>query len=148
MGPPVTRSTLSAAPGSRSRRAVVVHGEDRVRRGGARLERCGTGIRSGSQGRPRRRAGQWGMPGTLSATLQRIQRAIDFVEAHLFEDLPLDVIAEQGGCSPWHFHRLFGALTGETPASYVWKRRLSEICRRLVETRHTLVDVALDCGFD
>ena len=84
----------------------------------------------------------------MGDTLERIRRAIDFVEAHLFEDLPLAVIAEHGGCSPWHFHRLFAALTGETPATYIWKRRLSEICRRLVETRQPLVDVALDCGFE
>jgi AraC family transcriptional regulator len=88
------------------------------------------------------------MTRAVSDTLQRVQRAIDFVEAHLFEELPLTTIAEHGGCSAWHFHRLFVSLTGETPASYVWKRRLSEICRRLVETRQPLVDVALDCGFE
>lgn len=54
----------------------------------------------------------------VSGTLERIQRAIDFVEAHLFEDLPLTAVAERRGCSPWHFHRLFVALTGETPAGY------------------------------
>jgi len=84
----------------------------------------------------------------VSDTLERIQRAIDFVEARLFEELPLAAIAGHGGCSPWHFHRLFVSLTGETPATYVWKRRLSEICRRLVETRQPLVDIALDCGFE
>src|SRR5262245_33828055 len=88
------------------------------------------------------------MTRAVSDTLQRVQRAIDFVEAHLFEDLPLTTVADHGGCSPWHFHRLFVSLTGETPATYVWKRRLSEICRRLVETRQPLVDVALDCGFE
>lgn len=84
----------------------------------------------------------------MSDTLERIQRAIDFIEANLFAELPLTAIAERGACSPWHFHRLFVALTGETPASYVWKRRLSEICRRLVETRQPLVEIALDCGFE
>ncbi|HXJ35705.1 MAG TPA: AraC family transcriptional regulator [Candidatus Eisenbacteria bacterium] len=84
----------------------------------------------------------------MSDTLERIQRAIDFVEAHLFEDLPLTAIAARADASPWHFHRTFSAVTGETPATYVWKRRLSEICRRLVETREPLVEVALDCGFE
>jgi AraC family transcriptional regulator len=84
----------------------------------------------------------------VSDTLERIQRAIDFVEAHLFEELPLAAIATRADCSPWHFHRSFSAVTGETPATYVWKRRLSEICRRLVETRQPLVEVALDCGFE
>ena len=84
----------------------------------------------------------------MTDTLERIQRVVDFMEAHLFEDLPLAAIADQGACSPWHFHRMFQSLTGETPAGYVWKRRLSEICRRLIETRQRLVDVALDCGFE
>ena len=84
----------------------------------------------------------------MTDTLERIQRAIDHVEAHLTEELPLSAIAEHSGCSPWHFHRLFVSLTGETPATYIWKRRLSEICRRLVETRQPLVDIALDCGFE
>jgi AraC family transcriptional regulator len=84
----------------------------------------------------------------VNDTLERIQRALDFVEAHLFEDVPLGAIAQRGACSPWHFHRLFLALTGETPAAYVWKRRLSEICRRLVETEQPIVDLALDCGFE
>jgi AraC family transcriptional regulator len=88
------------------------------------------------------------MNGPVSVTLKRVQRAIDFVEGNLFEELPLGAIAEQAACSPWHFHRLFVALTGETPASYVWKRRLSEICHRLIETDQPLVDVALDCGFE
>ena len=84
----------------------------------------------------------------MSGTLDRIQRALDFVEAHLFEDIPLAAIARRGECSPWHFHRLFAAVTGETPAAYVWKRRVSEICRRLVDTDQPIVDLALDCGFE
>jgi AraC family transcriptional regulator len=84
----------------------------------------------------------------VNDTLERIRRALDFVEAHLFEDVPLAAIAGHGGCSPWHFHRVFTAVTGETPAGYVWKRRLSEICRRLVESDQPIVDLALDCGFE
>src|SRR5262249_32090896 len=89
-----------------------------------------------------------GYTAVVTDTLERIQRVVDFMEAHLFEDLPLAAIADQGACSPWHFHRMFQSPTGETPAGYVWKRRLSEICRRLIETRQRLVDVALDCGFE
>jgi AraC family transcriptional regulator len=84
----------------------------------------------------------------VSGTLDLLQRALDFVEADLFAPLPLAAIAERGGYSPWHFHRTFTALTGVTPATYVWKRRLSEICRRLVETDQPIVDLALDCGFE
>jgi AraC family transcriptional regulator len=80
--------------------------------------------------------------------LVRIQRALDYIESHLFEELPLDVIAAQATSSPWHFHRQFVALTGETPAGYTWKRRLSEACRRLLLTNEPLASVALECGFE
>src|SRR4030095_7467421 len=63
--------------------------------------------------------------------LARIERGIAFIEAHLFERPSLAAIAERSGASPWHFHRVFVALTGETPATYTWKRQLAEICPRL-----------------
>lgn len=81
-------------------------------------------------------------------TAARIGRAVAFIEAHLFERPPLAAIAAASAMSPWHFHRVFVALTGETPASYVWKRQVSEICRRLVETPQPLADLALDAGFE
>jgi AraC family transcriptional regulator len=57
-------------------------------------------------------------------------------------------MAKAAAFSAWHFHRLFVALTGETPASYVRKRRLSEICRRLIDTDEAIVDIALANGFE
>jgi AraC family transcriptional regulator len=84
----------------------------------------------------------------VNDTLERVRRAIDFVESRLFADLPLGEIARAAAFSPYHFHRLFTAFTGETPQSYVRKRRLAEICLRLVETDQPIVDLALDCGFE
>jgi AraC family transcriptional regulator len=84
----------------------------------------------------------------VNDALERLQRGLAFIEAHLLERPSLTAIAAHAGVSPWHFHRVFSAMTGETPASYVWKRQLAEICRRLVETRQPLVALALDCGFE
>jgi AraC family transcriptional regulator len=84
----------------------------------------------------------------VSATLATIERGIAYIESHLFERPSLGAIAGSGAISPWHFHRVFVALTGETPGSYLRKRQVAEICRRLVETRQPLVDLALDCGFE
>lgn len=85
----------------------------------------------------------------MNDTRERIRRALDLVEARLFdEQLALAAMARAAAFSPWHFHRLFVALTGETPASYVRKRRLAEICLRLCETTEPIVDLALECGFE
>ena len=84
----------------------------------------------------------------MNDALDRIQRGLTFIEAHLFERPSLEAVARHAGTSPWHFHRVFTAATGETPAGYVWKRQVGEACRRLVETEQPLVDLALDCGFE
>ena len=84
----------------------------------------------------------------MNDALDRIQRGIDFIEAHLFERPSFAAIARHAGASPWHFHRVFTALTGETPAGYVWKRQVACACERLVATEQPLVDLALDCGFE
>jgi AraC family transcriptional regulator len=81
-------------------------------------------------------------------TLQRLARALDFVEAHLFEELPLAAIAARTGWSSWHFHRRFVALVGRTPADYVRRRRFAEICQRLCAGAEPLVEIALACGFE
>ncbi len=80
--------------------------------------------------------------------LVRIQRGLGFLEAHLFERPSLAAVAAAAGVSAWHFHRVFTALTGETPGSYVRKRQTAEICRRLVDQAESLVELALAAGFE
>lgn len=58
-----------------------------------------------------------------------IQKAIDFIETQLTQTLSLQLIAERACFSPYHFHRLFGAVTGTTVKEYIRKRRLSEAAR-------------------
>jgi AraC family transcriptional regulator len=84
----------------------------------------------------------------VNRTLAQVQHAIDRVEATLFVEVPLAELAASVGASPWHFQRVFAAVTGETPASYARKRRLAECCRRLVECDLPLAQLALECGFE
>lgn len=84
----------------------------------------------------------------MNETLERIGRALGVVEARLLDErlVPAD-LARAAAFSPWHFHRVFQALTGETPAGYVRKRRFAEICRLLCGTSAPIAVLALDCGF-
>lgn len=84
----------------------------------------------------------------MNDTPERIGRALGVVEARLFdESLRASDLARAAAFSPWHFHRVFQALTGVTPAGYVRKRRFAEICRRLCTTDLPIAALALDCGF-
>jgi AraC family transcriptional regulator len=69
------------------------------------------------------------------------------IQAHLDEDLSLDVLSAKASLSPSHFQRTFQAVVGETPKDYVARLRLERAAFRLMIHDETLLDIALDCGF-
>jgi AraC family transcriptional regulator len=80
--------------------------------------------------------------------VERVNRAIDHVVGNLARPLSLEEVSKAAGLSPFHFHRIFRALMGETLSQFVKRQRLE---RALFSMSHapgrTLTDVALDCGF-
>ena len=77
----------------------------------------------------------------------KIAEAMKYIEAHLDEELELDVVARRFFFSPYYFHRVFTAIVGAPFASYVRARRLLQACALLVETDRGVTGIALDCGF-
>jgi AraC family transcriptional regulator len=80
--------------------------------------------------------------------LERIQQAIDYIEAHLSDELAIEAIAGRAAFSPWHFQRIFGAMVGETVRSYVRKRRLSQAFDSLQASDARIADIAWAHGFE
>jgi len=78
----------------------------------------------------------------------RLLKAIDFIESRLTEPLTSAEVAEAAHLSPYHFCRMFKALTGETATSYIRRRRLTEVARRLIDGEDRLLDLAVEYGFD
>jgi AraC family transcriptional regulator len=78
----------------------------------------------------------------------RINKAVNFIEDHLFEELSLEVIAQRAALSPYHFHRIFSALVESTVAQYVRQRRLTECLAELHDQRTRIIDLAVKCGFE
>ena len=78
----------------------------------------------------------------------RIHRAQDFIEKHLEQPLLLEDIARAAHFSPFHFHRIYHAMTGETIYQFILRIRLeraaSNLCQRLGEP---VTNIALDLGF-
>jgi AraC family transcriptional regulator len=76
-------------------------------------------------------------------------RALDFIEAHLFEPLSVEIIARFCNASPFHFSRRFTQRQGESVMAYVRGRRLDKAAERLAaEPSISLASMALDCGFE
>jgi AraC family transcriptional regulator len=87
------------------------------------------------------------------AYVDRVNRAIDHILQHLDAPLRLEVVARAAGFSPFHFHRIFRALVGESVAEFVKRVRLERalvlLTRKDWPTRRraSLTDIALACGF-
>lgn len=80
--------------------------------------------------------------------LRQIQRAIDYIEDHLDEDLSTDSIAKVAGFSKWHFQMVFSSAVGDTLKEYVRKRKLTAAVIALGTTDKRILDIALDAGFE
>ncbi len=80
--------------------------------------------------------------------VERTNRAIDYIVRNLDGALRLEEVARAARFSPFHFHRVFRALLGETLNQFVKRQRLE---RALFLMSHapnrSLTVIALDCGF-
>jgi AraC family transcriptional regulator len=77
-----------------------------------------------------------------------VQRAVDYIECHLDDDVMTADVAGAVGLSMWHFHRIFHAVTGATIQEYVRLRRLDRAAHALLETRRPIIDIAFDGRFE
>jgi AraC family transcriptional regulator len=80
--------------------------------------------------------------------VQRVNLAVDHLLGHLSEPLRLRDLARVAMLSPFHFHRVFQALIGSTPAEFVQRLRLEKALGLLAHPRPpSLTAIALACGF-
>ena len=56
--------------------------------------------------------------------LIHLRKARDHIDRHFTEPIELDDVAAVAGLSKFHFHRLFKAVYGVTPARYLTQRRV------------------------
>ena len=70
-------------------------------------------------------------PHTARDYARRPDRVAAHIWAHLDEDLDLGVLAEIACFSPYHFHRIYRAVLGETVAETVARLRLQRAERGL-----------------
>jgi AraC family transcriptional regulator len=87
-------------------------------------------------------------PATTATYVQRVNLAIDHIVGHLDEPLRLRDLSRVAMLSPFHFHRVFQALVGSTPADFVKRLRLEKALTLMSRSRApSLTMIALRCGF-
>src|SRR5688500_18791492 len=69
------------------------------------------------------------------------------IRGRLDGDVSLAAIAARAGWSPFHFHRAFRRVTGETPKQYTQRLRLEHAATRLVTSAEAVVSIATGAGF-
>jgi AraC family transcriptional regulator len=80
--------------------------------------------------------------------VHRVNRAIDHVTRHLAEPLQLDDVAKVACFSPFHFHRIFRALIGETLHAFIKRVRLERALHMMSnDPNRSLTEIALALGF-
>lgn len=77
----------------------------------------------------------------------RLQRVVDFIDAHLDAPLSLSDLAQAAGLSRMHFAAQFRQATGFRPHVFLTRRRIERAQDLLRHTKMPLVDVALSVGF-
>jgi AraC family transcriptional regulator len=78
---------------------------------------------------------------------RQLRSVIDYIAAHLDEDLALEQLAAVAGASVSHFTVLFRRSTGRSAHRYVVERRVEAARTLLMETRLPIAQVALETGF-
>jgi AraC family transcriptional regulator len=80
--------------------------------------------------------------------VDRVNKAVDYVTHNLAGPLRLEDVARAACFSPFHFHRIFHALMGETLAAFVKRIRLERSVYLLSHRAGArLTEIALACGF-
>jgi AraC family transcriptional regulator len=87
------------------------------------------------------------MAGSPSSYSQRIQRVTDYLAEHLDEALDLETLARVAFLSPYHFHRVYRGLLGETVHDTVRRLRLHRAALDLLDRELSIERTARRAGY-
>ena len=80
--------------------------------------------------------------------VKRMLKVLIYIEDHIEDDLSMDELAKVACYSPFHFHRIFQAIVGETVHKYVRRLRLERAAGRLLHTKQPVTEIALETNYD
>jgi AraC family transcriptional regulator len=77
----------------------------------------------------------------------RLDRVTAYIYDHLDDDIDLNALADVACLSPYHWHRVYHAINGETIAATVRRLRLHRAAGLLANTAMTIDQIALKAGY-
>lgn len=79
---------------------------------------------------------------------ERLKSILSYLKQHLTEPLTLASMANTFHMSEKYFSRYFRNATGQTFTAYLNTLRMMHACKLLLETDHTVLEIALECGYE
>ena len=73
--------------------------------------------------------------------------ALDYIETNLDGEIDYAAVARMACCSPYHFQRVFTAVTDVTLSEYIRRRRLTQAALELRDTDSKVIDIAMKYGY-
>ena len=80
--------------------------------------------------------------------IDKIQAAIDFIEANLFEPINAETVGKAINYSPSYLSNFFSAVVGYSVGEYIHFRRLSIAAEQFVGDDMSVTEMAFRCGYE
>lgn len=80
--------------------------------------------------------------------LDRMNKALDYMELNLTDEISYEKLAQIACCSTYHFQRMFSYITGVPISEYIRRRRLTLAAFELQTSNIKVIDVAVKYGYE
>jgi AraC family transcriptional regulator len=85
---------------------------------------------------------------TIQDYQDRILRVLVYIQRSLDTSYSLEELARIASFSPYHFHRIFRGMVGESVKEHVRRLRLERAAHRLRFTGQPVTEIAFDAGYE
>jgi AraC family transcriptional regulator len=79
---------------------------------------------------------------------RQLMEVLEYIDAHLDEDIKLIDLATLLDMSQFHFSTLFKQAIGASPYQYLLQQRIERAKQLLKQTERSIMEIALECGFN
>jgi AraC family transcriptional regulator len=79
---------------------------------------------------------------------RQVLQVLDYINDHLSQDIKLADLAALLDMSQFHFSHLFKQAIGTSPYQYLLQQRVERAKQLLKQTKRSIMDIALECGFN
>jgi len=80
--------------------------------------------------------------------LKRMNRALDYVESNLTNEIDMNMVSQMALCSSYDFQKMFSFITEISLVEYIRRRRLTLAAFEIQNSNIKIMDVALKYGYE